>query len=47
LLDNWRAQGHLAWAEVTRDPDYRWSENKAFAALVLRGANNETPLNHR
>jgi hypothetical protein len=41
LLDNWRAQGHLAWTEVTKDPEYRWKENKSFAALVLRSANSE------
>lgn len=41
LLDNWRAQGHLAWTKVTKDPEYRWKENKSFAAFVLRGANNE------
>jgi hypothetical protein len=35
LLDNWRAQGHLAWTQVTRDPEYHWKENKAFAAHVL------------
>lgn len=39
LLDNWRAQGHLAWTHVTTDPEYRWKENKAFAAHVLESAN--------
>jgi hypothetical protein len=42
LLDNWRAQGHLAWTEVTRDPEYSWKENKAFAAEVLRKGNSGT-----
>ena len=42
LLDNWRAQGHLAWTVVTEDPEYHWKENKSFAALVLRQANNQT-----
>lgn len=40
LLDNWRAQGHLAWTDVSKDPEYRWKENKSFAAFVLRSANN-------
>ena len=42
LLDNWRCQGHLAWTQVTRDPEYRWKESKSFAALVLRTANKDT-----
>ena len=46
LLDNWRCQGHLAWTQVTRDPEYRWKESKSFAALVLRGANQDIPANH-
>ncbi|MDQ6810179.1 MAG: hypothetical protein M3Z64_12275, partial [Verrucomicrobiota bacterium] len=47
LLDNWRCQGHLAWTQVTRDPDYHWKENKSFAASVLQKANNERLANHR
>src|SRR5437588_9421448 len=47
LLDNWRCQGHLAWTQVTRDPEYRWKESKSFAALVLRGANQDISANHR
>jgi hypothetical protein len=43
LLDNWRAQGHLAWTVVTEDPEYHWKENKSFAALVLQKANNPAP----
>jgi hypothetical protein len=46
LLDNWRCQGHLAWTQVTADPDYHWKEGKSFAAVVLRRANNEIPENH-
>jgi hypothetical protein len=42
LLDNWRAQGHLAWTHVTTDPEYHWKENKSFAAFVLRSANEQT-----
>lgn len=37
VLDNWRCQGHLAYTMVTKDPDYKWTENKSFAELVLRG----------
>jgi hypothetical protein len=47
LLDNWRCQGHLAWTQVTMDPEYRWKESKSFAALVLRRANQDIPANHR
>lgn len=47
LLDNWRAQGHLAWTEVTKDPEYQWKENKAFAAFVLRPSTDEVPENRR
>jgi hypothetical protein len=47
LLDNWRAQGHLAWTEVTRDPEYSWKENKTFAAEVLRKGNSGTVEQHR
>jgi hypothetical protein len=47
LLDNWRAQGHLAWTEVMKDPEYRWKENKSFAAFVLRGPNSEAPEKRR
>lgn len=47
LLDNWRAQGHLAWTEVTKDPEYHWKENKSFAAFVLRGATSQIPANRR
>ena len=43
LLDNWRAQGHLAWTVVMEDPEYKWKENKSFAALVLQRANNPAP----
>ncbi len=41
LLDNWRAQGHLAWTQVTKDPEYHWTENRSFAAAVLRQAQTE------
>ena len=41
LLDSWRCQPHLAWTQVTMDPEYRWKENKSFAAIVLRRANDE------
>lgn len=47
ILDNWRCQGHLAWTQVTRDPDYQWKENKAFAARVLQSTKEEPPANHR
>jgi hypothetical protein len=47
LLDNWRAQGHLAWTHVTRDPEYSWKENKVFAAEVLRNGNSGTVEQHR
>ncbi len=47
LLDNWRCQGHLAWTQVTRDPEYHWKENKSFPALVLREINTEILENHR
>jgi len=36
LLDSWRAQPHVTWTQVTKDPGYHWNENKSFAALVLR-----------
>lgn len=42
LLDNWRCQGHLAWTQVTKDPEYHWKESKSFAADVLRTANKDT-----
>jgi hypothetical protein len=45
LLDSWRCQPYLTWTEVTRDPEYHWTENKSFAALVLRRANNARPQN--
>ncbi|HEY2102507.1 MAG TPA: hypothetical protein VGH08_04555 [Chthoniobacterales bacterium] len=47
LLDNWRCQGHLAWTQVTMDPEYRWKESKSFAALVLRRPNQDMPANQR
>lgn len=40
LLDNWRCQPHVAWTQVTRDPEYHWKENKSFAAGVLGRANH-------
>jgi chemotaxis signal transduction protein len=36
LLDSWRAQPHVTWTQVTKDPGYHWNENKSFAARVLR-----------
>jgi len=47
LLDNWRCQPHVAWTQVTRDPEYHWKENKSAAALALRSANNEIAEKHR
>jgi hypothetical protein len=47
LLDSWRCQPHVAWTQVTRDPEYHWKENKSAAALALRSANNEIPEKHR
>jgi hypothetical protein len=47
LLDSWRCQPHVTWTQVTRDPEYRWKENKSAAALALRSANNEIPEKHR
>ena len=47
LLDNWRCQGHLAWTQVTRDPEYHWKENRSYAASVLRSANPESPAGQR
>lgn len=47
LLDEWRAQGHLAWTQVTKDPEYKWTENKSFAALVLAGTKAEAPDNRQ
>lgn len=47
LLDNWRCQGHLAWTQVTKDPEYHWKTNTAFAAWVLRSTNSERLENHR
>ena len=47
LLDNWRCQGHLAWTQVTRDPEYHWKENKVFAELVLRRARADAPEKQR
>ncbi len=43
VLDNWRAQGHLVWTQVTRDPEYHWKENKAYAASVLQKGADGTP----
>jgi hypothetical protein len=37
LLDNWRYAGHLAWTQVTMDPEYHWTENKSEAARRLQG----------
>jgi hypothetical protein len=39
LLDSWRNQPHVTWTDVARDPEYRWKENKAFAAFALQKAN--------
>jgi len=47
LLDNWRCQGHLAWTQVTKDPEYHWNENKSVAAAALGRANQERVENHR
>ena len=46
LLDNWRCQPHLAWTQVTSDPEYHWKENRSFAAHVLRRANTDVLENH-
>ena len=49
LLDSWRSQPYVAWTDVMRDPEYRWTtrwgwkENKSFAASVLQKAKNATP----
>ena len=40
LLDNWRYAGHLAWTQVTMDPEYHWTENKSEAARTLGTAKN-------
>jgi hypothetical protein len=47
LLDSWRAQPHVTWTQVTKDPAYDWNENKSAAALALRRANNATVKSHR
>jgi len=47
LLDSWRCQPHVAWTQVTTDPEYHWKENKSAAALALGRANNEIPEKHR
>jgi hypothetical protein len=38
LLDNWRYSGHLVWAPVLADPEYKWRENSAEAARRLEAA---------
>jgi hypothetical protein len=47
LLDSWRAQPYVTWTQATKDPDYRWNENKSAAAQALRRANNEIVKSHR
>lgn len=41
LLDNWRYGGRLIWGPVTRDPEYRWKENKVEFARRLKMRYND------
>jgi hypothetical protein len=40
LLDNWRYSGHLAWTQVTMDPEYHWKENKSEGVRRLARVSN-------
>jgi hypothetical protein len=43
LLDNWRYSGHLVWAPVLADPEYKWRENAAEAARRVEAARVRAP----
>jgi len=43
LLDNWRYSGHLVWAPVLADPEYKWRENAVEAARRLEAARAPAP----
>jgi len=42
LLDNWRYSGHLVWAPVVSDPEYKWKENKAELTRRLQATAGST-----